>query len=408
MILDRSLRLLPLLLVLNAIQSQEQSLDTITPIQGKDEQGKVHTIDKDGNVAVTVGGKKSTRSLSDLRRVDLPAKGVAPVPRQGLLLLRSGMNIPAAMREANARSLQFTSPLFEGRTTIGLSQIQAVRFARLAVEDDGGFAKYFKNPKEEKDLIYFKTSEKIVQRSVRVIGFEDGKVQYDTRGAVKERRITSLYGIVMAQGSGFAPDPLPRPRVRLGMQGGSTLVGKLLSLDADTATLQLAEKATLKVFRNRLRRIVVESDRLVFLTELEPKVHQVAAFRAKKPWMKNRSPMGEGIQLGGENPRTLANGLVLPPKTSLTYDIKGSFDFFVATIAIDARSTGPAHAVFRVLDGDKVLFESKPVTKDTEPQKIRVPVSKVKQLTIQADFGKNFDFGDHCVFAEARVIKQGS
>ena len=54
MILDRSLRLLPLLLVLNAIQAQEQSLDTLTPIQGKDEQGKVHKIGQHNyNVFVT-------------------------------------------------------------------------------------------------------------------------------------------------------------------------------------------------------------------------------------------------------------------------------------------------------------------------------------------------------------------
>ena len=33
---------------------------------------------------------------------------------------------------------------------------------------------------------------------------------------------------------------------------------------------------------------------------------------------------------------------------------------------------------------------------------------KVERLTIEVDFGKNYDFGDHCVFAEARLIKQGS
>jgi hypothetical protein len=60
-----------------------------------------------------------------------------------------------------------------------------------------------------------------------------------------------------------------------------------------------------------------------------------------------------------------------------------------------------------VRDGEKVLFESKPITRQSEPLSIKIAVDKVDRLTIEADFGKNFDFGDHCVFAEARVIKQG-
>ena len=156
-------------------------------------------------------------------------------------------------------------------------------------------------------------------------------------------------------------------------------------------------------------RITVQSHRLVYLTELDPStVRQASAFRQKKPWLKNRSPLGDGIQLGGSNPRTTKNGLVLRPKTSLTYDIDRKFDFFVATIGIDSRSTGPAHAIFRVRDGDKILFESKPITRQSEPLPIKIAVDKVDRLTIEADFGKNFDFGDHCVFAEARVIKRGS
>ena len=198
------------------------------------------------------------------------------------------------------------------------------------------------------------------------------------------------------------------PKFVLGMQGGTSVTGKLLKLGGEFGELQLAEKVKLKVHRSRIRRITVQSHRLVYLAELTPSiVRQTTAFRQKKPWLKNRSPLGDGIQLGGKNPRTTNNGLVLRPKTSLTYDIDSKFDFFIATIGIDSRSTGPAHAIFRVRDGEKVLFESKPITRQSEPLSIKIAVDKVDRLTIEADFGKNFDFGDHCVFAEARVIKQG-
>ncbi len=396
------------LLGLRALGAQGQSLDTLQPIEGEAVRCKVQGIDAKGTISLQIGENSATRKLSNQRRIDLHFKSGAPVPRQGLLLLRSGMRIPATVRECKGRKITFDSPLSEGQNTLSLSHLQAIRFAKLEADNDGGFGKYLLAPKEDKDLIYVKNDDKIVQRSVRIVEFADGKVTYEVRDTLRTRKIADLYGIVMAKVSGFAPDMLPRTRVVLAMQGGSFLRGKLHRLDAKFAVLELAEKTTLRVLRTRLLRIDVESDRLIFLTDLEPKVTQVAAFRTIKPWMKNRSPMGDGIMLGGTKPRTLTNGLVLSPKTSLTYDIQGKFDFFVATIGIDARSTGPAHAIFRVLDGKKVLFESKPITRQSEPLAIKVPVTRVKQLTIEADFGKNFDFGDHCVFAEARVIKRGS
>ncbi len=403
------LSLLPLLLLsLNTIQAQEQSLDTLQPIQGDAVRGKVASIDAAGKVTVAIGDESVTRDLASLRTIDLAVWVGPPVSSQGFVLLRSGLRIPATVRETAGRSLTVDSPLTDGRTKLALSHVRAIRFARLASENDGGFAKYVLAPKAEKDLIYFKTATKIVQRSVRVVGFVDGSLQYEARGDIRSRKLSDLYGIVMAKASGFAPDPLPRTRVVLGMQGGTSVTGKLLKLGGEFGELQLAEKVKLKVHRSRIRRITVQSHRLVYLAELTPSiVRQTTAFRQKKPWLKNRSPLGDGIQLGGKNPRTTNNGLVLRPKTSLTYDIDSKFDFFIATIGIDSRSTGPAHAIFRVRDGEKVLFESKPITRQSEPLSIKIAVDKVDRLTIEADFGKNFDFGDHCVFAEARVIKQG-
>ena len=118
-----------------------------------------------------------------------------------------------------------------------------------------------------------------------------------------------------------------------------------------------------------------------------------------------RSPSGPGIRLGGKHYK---NGVVLIPRTRLTYPTRAHYDFLEAKIGIEDRSTGPAHAIFRVLDGDKLLYESKPLTRQSEPVDLKVDIRKVDRLTIEVDFGKNYDFGDHCVFAEARLIKQGS
>ena len=50
--------------------------------------------------------------------------------------------------------------------SFSLSHVQAIRFAKLEAENDGGFRKYLAAPKEDKDLIYFRTADKIVHNEV--------------------------------------------------------------------------------------------------------------------------------------------------------------------------------------------------------------------------------------------------
>ncbi len=33
-------------------------------------------------------------------------------------------------------------------------------------------------------------------------------------------------------------------------------------------------------------------------------------------------------------------------------------------------------------------------------------VEKAKKLVLEVDFGKNYDLGDYCVFADARLVQQ--
>ncbi len=405
----RSVALLVSLALCGLGQAAAQA-DTLTPIQGSASIGRLQSIGADGAIALRgADGKTTALALGSLRSVQFGRRNPSPVPRQSMLLLRSGVKMPVTVRKSSCRKFTITSPLLEGEASFSLTRVQAIRFAKLPVADEGGFGRYLGAPKEDKDLLYFKSGERIVQQSVTIEGFEDGNLVYQARGKTRSRQLSSLYGLIMAKNSGFRADPLPRPRVVVVTQDGTRLAGRLDGLDDKICKLFTEEKVALQLNRSRITGLLVESDRLIFLADLQPtKVEQTAAFRSKKAWMTNRSPLGEGIHIGGSKARTADNGLVLIPRTQLTYDIGGTFDFFEATLCIDARSTGPAHAVFRVKNGKQVLYESKPVTRQSEPLTIRVPVTKVTQLTIEADFGKNFDFGDHCVFAEARVIKQGS
>ena len=47
-----------------------------------------------------------------------------------------------------------------------------------------------------------------------------------------------------------------------------------------------------------------------------------------------------------------------------------------------------------------------PMTLGLAPVALKLPLHACKQLVLEADFGKNYDLGDLCVFANARVVQQ--
>jgi hypothetical protein len=132
-------------------------------------------------------------------------------------------------------------------------------------------------------------------------------------------------------------------------------------------------------------------------------VEQVPAFDVVRPWLKDAAPAGAGVHLAG---RLQSHSLVLFPRTRLTYELGEGYDLFVATIGIESRSTGPAHALFQVFADGERIFQSQPVTRDSAPEELRLPITGAKELAIEVDFGRNFDLGDHCVFAGARLLRE--
>jgi hypothetical protein len=395
-----------LLLGLPMLQAQKLP-DEFHTIQGETIQGKLLGGDDKGNLRVRREGADAPGllQLSALRTIRLGGRGRANGAALGLVTLRTGLTLPASIESCDGGNVRLRSPLLTKPVSIPLRYVQAVRFTGPAKED-GGFAGYAVKPKEDNDLVYIRTDAKILQRTVTIDRFADGEVHYDVRGRERQLPVTRLYGVVMSMGAGVRPDPQPRPRVDVILRAGQVVPGKLVAMDGEQCVVRLDEKVDLHLARDTVSVIQVLSDRLVYLTDLTPtKVEQTPAFSRRWKWQKNRSPLGPGIRLGGKR---YPNGLVMIPRTRLTYPTRGHYDYLQATIGIEDRSTGPAHAIFRVLDGEKVLYESKPLTRQSDPVDLKVDIRKVDRLTIEADFGKNYDFGDHCVFAEARLIKQGS
>jgi hypothetical protein len=209
--------------------------------------------------------------------------------------------------------------------------------------------------------------------------------------------------VVLAEGSGAEPVRSPQtPRVAVRVRAGHEVEGLLVELGGESLQLRFDEGFRAKVPLSEVARIGVVSDRLLFLSEAAPAaVDQTPAFNRKWPVAMDRSLEGGPIRLGG---RTWELGICMVPRTRMTWSLAGRYHVFAATLGIGDEVGDAGHAVFRVLGDGKELFVAEGVRGGETPRDVRLDIQGVDRLSLEVDFGEGLDLGDHCVFAEARVL----
>ncbi|MCH7228568.1 NPCBM/NEW2 domain-containing protein, partial [Haloferula sp. A504] len=69
--------------------------------------------------------------------------------------------------------------------------------------------------------------------------------------------------------------------------------------------------------------------------------------------------------------------------SSVTYRLNGSFEEFRGVAAIVDRTRPHSAMTFRILDGDKVLWESDPLTRSRRTEKFKIDIRGVFEITLQ-------------------------
>lgn len=384
-----------------------QGTHTVTTIDGRTLTGSL-SIDEAGKaVLVPAAGDPVELAFDMLTTIEqvTPTTGLVAAPHR--VWLRSGNELVATRIAGRAaepgRPAMLAVTLPAGVVVeLPMSTVAALRFEQPAVGVGSTYAVDRATPSDNSDYLFIVEDGKSQRFSVTVNHFDDTKVHFDLRGKSYDFELANVLGIVFGRNSGFAANRQPNPRITAELSSGERLEGRLLEL-RERFRLRLDEGAVVDLPRERFVRGTVTTDRLVWLGQLQPKVEQTPAFDRVWPWTVDRSPAGAGILLAGKR---YDRGLVLVPRTRLMFQLGGRYDRFEAMIGIDDRGGPQAHAIFRVLVDDKLVFESEPMTLGREPQPLRVPVTGGQQLALEVDFGKNYDLGDLCAFADARLLRQ--
>jgi hypothetical protein len=131
-------------------------------------------------------------------------------------------------------------------------------------------------------------------------------------------------------------------------------------------------------------------------------VEEVPFFSVIRHYQKDKSVGGVPISLRGKR---FEKGLGVHSKTRLTYALRGEYSLFRAVIGIDDEARGKGNAIFKVLSGNEILFESGDLTGSSPAEIVDLKISGVQQIVLEVDYGKEFHIGDRAVWADAKVIR---
>lgn len=381
-------------------QSQAASERVLVKLDGTAIRADVQSLDTGGELALSNG---RTVPLMGLRRIETAKAVEGPPLRSTRLYLRDqSMLIVRSLRVATG---QVTFDWAYGKNvTLPIDQVAGVLLAPLGADEDGqarpepAFAEALARRIMPSDRLFAFTDEGITTVDGLLDGVTAEQVAFvwnDQRRTIGRERV---YGLTLAR-AGKPTDHTGQMLIYL--SDGSMLWGRAEAIDPDRVVIQ-SSQATWALRWADVARIDIQSDRMRFLSEMDPAQVNIESLFVGGALERDRNFMRRPIELAG---RQYEKGLGMHSPVSVTYDLDGRFDWLVATIGIDDQTDGRGDCLFKVeVDGQVRL--SQRMTGSDKPHYVRVNVSGARQLRLVVEAGADYDLADHANWADARLIRQ--
>ena len=185
--------------------------------------------------------------------------------------------------------------------------------------------------------------------------------------------------------------------------GGDVFAGRVAAGDDKSLTLQSGVFDNLVLPWSRVERIDCRSERLVFLSDLEPRHYEFHPFFDKHwDFARDKTLTGKPIRLGG---RGYDKGITMHSRSGLAYRLDGAFRQFAAEAGIVDEMDGRGCVALRVIGDGEVLWEAAGVRGGEQPRQVLVDIGGIEELVLIVDYDQDLDLSDHACWAFARLIR---
>lgn len=406
----RTRRLSLLALALTALHLAPVAADDVTTTAGKKISGKLASVDAKG-VSFRVENASIDIPARDIVVVDLGNK-VRPLPKDAYseIELADGSILRGAKFGVQGKAVALEA-LPGGGPKADLPTRTV--FSAMKRADDAKAREDWKKmlaTRGKRDLyvIAQESGFTYIQGTIKG-GSGDGTeitLEKESDGKDETLRLSRSAGLVFYQPPPMAITPT---LCRVADVYGNVLIAAAVQLAPDGAvTVTTVSGATVKYAGTaELARLDYALGNVAYLSDLDPQVDAPEVPMEERrltpiaPVLRDRALSNEPIKLDGVQ---FPKGVCVAPDTGLTYNLKGDYSQFKATVGIDENGANATSAAKVTIEADGQVLFSEKVTRKEKGKGVVLSVKGVKQLRIivEADTPLN---GNYVTLADARVQK---
>lgn len=235
----------------------------------------------------------------------------------------------------------------------------------------------------------------------KVLGINGDSLQMDYMGETRGIKMERVIGVVF---KGRTPSQ-PQAQGVLTLSGGISLPGQLTRIEPGSKVhFKSSWGQEFSWPDSNVVRMAVRNGRTTPLTDKQPvSVEETPYFDRHFPWTTDKSLTGPPLMIGEKR---YTRGVCLHSRTVLTYALNGEYSKFQCDVGLQGESGKNGNAAVRVLADGVPAYENATLTAASGVQPVSIDVVGKKTLTLEVDYGENFDVCDHVTFGDPRLLRE--
>jgi len=368
--------------------------DSIERFDGQIMTGTITEIRPDGTLLGT--GISANTNINDIASLKLAGRQSTPQPPI-LVQLVNGSQI-------RGERIRLEEETVEVKTLFGPQRMPLKMLRGVAWKLTPTVQQLLNQPETASDSAVVQTDEgeRTIQGMIEGITGDQLSILFQNQS--RKISVARLNAIVMADlGWNLAEERT----ARVTLTDGSICLGSLQGVEANQLQLLVGSELSLSFPWNQVLEISFRSDRLVYLSDLEPvSVQQQTLFVIQRPWQRDRSIMGNPLVLRNQQQELIefSKGLGTQAFTRLDFANTQDYRRFLATVGIAAETNGKGDCLL-VIQGDGVELWSSRVRGTDPPLEIDVDITGNRIISLIVHPGEEYDLADHANWCNPRFIK---